>query len=589
MSGRAAPPASGARLAALVLEGYLYILLVIGVFLATLAFIGWGVVTRRPLVALVGFLIGLPVVRAVTAAVRALAVPPVVMDGLEVSPAEAPALHAMVDEVRRRIRSPHVRRIVVGPAVNATAMQHPRLLLFRPRNDLHLGLPLLVSLTSDQLRAVVAHEMGHFSRAHGRFTAWVYRTRMSWLRMVHALHTRGTAPMFVYWLARRYVPRLDAMSLSVARQQEFLADRCAADAVGTRVAADALVAIELLSRFHDEVFWPALRDRLEGDPESVRPYRAIAAELRGWNPGPSGWLEEALARGPQPDGTHPSLVERLQALGEAPRVPPPAGDRAGDVYLGDRLPGLAARLDEDWVARYGDAWRSRSADLLAARERLAELRALADRSVAERVEEGKLVERLEGSTAAEPLYRSAHLAGSAAAGLELGRLLLDRGDEEGVAVVEAAMQADDTLVVAGCDLLIPFHLSRGRLHDAERCRTRASRHAMQRRLAAEERDAVTPVDRLVPHGLAERELAGVREGLSRRPEVSGAWLARREFRHGQGGEFLLGVVLRSRAESTDLDGVAGALPGAARLLRLEAAHPDVRRRMQAMPGACVYP
>jgi Zn-dependent protease with chaperone function len=578
------------RLVALVLEGYLYILLVLGLFVGSGAFLVWGIAGRRPLIGLVGLLVGVPVLLATVAAFRALRLESSSLDGIELERSEAPALYAMVEELRRRIRAPRIDRIVIGASVNATALQVHRVLLFSPRNVLRLGYPLLVALPPEHLRAVVAHEVGHFSRAHGRFAAWVYGTRLAWVRLVQTLHARGNAPIWVYWINRFYLPRLDMTARAVSRSQEFTADRFAADVVGPRVAADALVAIDLLSRHHDDVFWPALEERLEGDPERIRPYATIAAELSRWAPRDGTWVEEALRQAVDESDTHPTLARRLEALGQPARIPPPPERSAGEVYLGDRLAGLTQRLDEDWARRHGEAWRSRHEEVRGDRERLAALRALDAPTAAERFEHGEVIERLEGADAALPLYRAAAEAGSAAARLEAGRVLLDREEAEGVALVESAMAADEALVPKGCDLLVRFHLEKRRLHEAERCRTRARRYAMRETLAAEERRAVTPLDRLVAHGLAEPELSAVRTGLARHPAVEKAWLARREFRHSRGDELVLAVMVREAGDAEELDRAAGsAVPGGARVVRVERAHPEVRRRLEELPGAAVYP
>ena len=578
------------RLAALVLEGYLYILLVLGMFVGSVGFFVWGIATRRPVVGLAGLLVGLPMLLATRAALRALALGGSPLDGLEVTPAEAPALYAMVEELRRRVRAPRVERIVVGTAVNATAMQIHRILLFWPRNVLRLGFPLLVALSPDHLRAVVAHELGHFSRAHGRFAAWVYSTRMAWVRLVHTLHSRGHAPIWVYWLNRFYLPRLDAIARTVSRRQELTADRFAAEAAGARAAGEALLLIDLLSRYHDEVFWPRLEERLEREPESVRPYATIAAELHRWTPREAGWIDEALHRTAEAEDTHPRLAQRLEALGVSAGLPAAPDRSAGELYLGPALATLIDRLDEDWARRHGEGWRERHEEVRSERDRLAVLRSLDAPSADERFELAALVEQVDGTEAALPLYRIAAEANCPPARLEAGRILLGRGDEEGVALIEAAMGEDEALVSRGCDLLVPYYLDRRRLHEAERYRTRASRHAMRETLAAEERRDVTPLDRLVGHGLGEADVSGVRAGLAGHPGVVKAWLARREFRHASGGELVLALMVRSAADGEAIDRAAGALvPGGARVVRVERTHPEVRRRLEALPGAAVYP
>ncbi|HYC32214.1 MAG TPA: M48 family metalloprotease, partial [Gemmatimonadales bacterium] len=386
-----------------------------------------------------------------------------------------------------------------------------------------------------------------------------------------------------------YLPRLDAMASTVSRRQELTADRFAADVVGARAAADALLTIDLLSRYHDEVFRPALVERLERDPGGVRPYAEVAEELHRWAPRDERWVEEALHRAAGED-THPGLAQRLEALGAPPRLPPAPDRSAGEVYLGERLSVLTGQLDEEWDRRHGEQWRARHEEVGADRDRLAALRSLESPSAGERLELAELVERIEGTDAALPLYRSAADAGSAAARLEAGRLLLDLDDEEGVRLIEAAMATDESLVSRGCDLLAPYLDDRGRLHEAERCRTRASRHGMRERLAADERREVTPLDRIVAHGLAEANVSAVRAGLARHPEVAKAWLARREFRHAPGDELLLAVLCRGPAMDDELPRAASAMvPGGARVVWVEQAHPEVRRRLEALPGAAVYP
>ncbi|MBV8540196.1 MAG: M48 family metalloprotease [Pseudonocardiales bacterium] len=52
-----------------------------------------------------------------------------------------------------------------------------RRLLRSPRRSWHLstGVPLLVGLTTEQLRAVLCHELAHYARRHAFFSAMAYR------------------------------------------------------------------------------------------------------------------------------------------------------------------------------------------------------------------------------------------------------------------------------------------------------------------------------------------------------------------------------------------------------------------------------
>ena len=118
---------------------------------------------------------------------------------------------------------------------------------------------MLTTLSTAELRAVIAHELAHFSSAHDAFAAWVYRTRRSWFALRASLDRRLATPVYVYWLIRWYVPRLNAASAEVARRHELVADRVAAKVAGSRAAADALVVVESGARFAHDTHWPAIQ------------------------------------------------------------------------------------------------------------------------------------------------------------------------------------------------------------------------------------------------------------------------------------------------------------------------------------------
>jgi len=42
-----------------------------------------------------------------------------------------------------------------------------------PRNYLLIGLPLMKTLSVDQFEAVLAHELGHVARGHGKVSNWI--------------------------------------------------------------------------------------------------------------------------------------------------------------------------------------------------------------------------------------------------------------------------------------------------------------------------------------------------------------------------------------------------------------------------------
>jgi hypothetical protein len=140
------------------------------------------------------------------------------------------------------------------------------------------------------------------------------------------------------------------------------------------------------------------------------------------------------------------------------------------------------------------------------------------------------------------------------ASLAAGRILLERGDPEGAALAEAAMQADPALDAEACDLLARHYRDQGRLVDAERYRARSTRLATQSALARTERSMVTALDQLAPHELDLERLARLVAALRSNSRVAQAFLARKRLRHSGESLFVLGIVPvgEGAAEARDL-------------------------------------
>ena len=94
---------------------------------------------------------------------------------------------------------PKVHEVLLTHDFNAAIAQVPRLGLFGfHKNYLILGLPLMMALSLDQFRAVLAHEFGHLSGAHGRFGSWIYRIRRSWYQLMANLEHQQHWGAFIF-------------------------------------------------------------------------------------------------------------------------------------------------------------------------------------------------------------------------------------------------------------------------------------------------------------------------------------------------------------------------------------------------------
>ena len=107
--------------------------------------------------------------------------------------------------------------------------------------------------------ATVAHEYGHLCGDHGKMGAWIYRQRRTLLALyeqVEDMSESSWAHELMYNVLRRFMPRYDAYTFVLSRQQEYEADKTASEIAGAKHNATGLIRDELLARWIGENFWP---------------------------------------------------------------------------------------------------------------------------------------------------------------------------------------------------------------------------------------------------------------------------------------------------------------------------------------------
>jgi Zn-dependent protease with chaperone function len=397
-------------------------------------------------------------------------------EGVPLDPREHAALARLVEEARASLLAPRVHRMLLTGHLNAGMVQVPRLgVLGWPRNYLLLGLPLLDALTVDEVRAVVAHELGHLSNADGALGGWIYRTRAAWSQLGASLSNKRHVGMAVMrWFFRWYQPYFDAYSFVAARAQERRADAWSASFAGPRAAADALARMRAVELALTNRYWPAIYRLAVASPEPVgRPFTTMVEALDGLMVAreAEASLVLALASATTDSDTHPCLRERLEALGEGPRLPPPARPTASEVLLGPARESLAARLDADWARSVQKSWTDRFESMQRTAKRLARIDAEggpSNRDPRKALELAYLRQELHGPEAALPFYRAAFDAhpGEAPLRFALARVLLELNREEGLELVRPLFDAPREAVAAAHYLACEYFRRRGEGEEA---------------------------------------------------------------------------------------------------------------------------
>lgn len=518
--------------------GYLWVLMCL---LLAVAVIGWALGPlwqggRLQVGRVWALLVGLGLLWAT---LRALWVRFDAPDGVRLQPGDAPGLFEALDRIRRKIDGPPIHAVYLDDQFNASIRQTPRYgLLGGAVNCVSVGLPLLMALERHRILAVLAHEYGHLRGGHGRLSAWIYRTRLSWMRLDESLQrNEGVAAWASQAFFRWYFPRFAARTFALARQDEYEADRISARLLGPAVAAAALTEIAIKAQWYARVFWPGHWARAASESTVAGPYAALGdAFVRP--PAPEfarAALRTALREVSDGYDTHPVLRDRLEALDQKPALP--RWSRACALELLADPDTWVAHFDGAWRRSHLDDWRQHHASLGRMRDRIAVLAGSAGRhNVNEMVEWADLERRFDPDAQVRDRYERALRLTPGHAGALRGLVQILP-----VAERTAALVLLETLHVADAasrwwaarhavDLL--ENPEAGPYDDA------ALKHWRARRKDAEEAERrawqeivdLPFFSQIARHDLSEFELGELRTDLARCKPVSRAWLVRKNLR-----------------------------------------------------------
>jgi len=107
--------------------------------------------------------------------------------GPELARPDAPELFRLMDELAAAARQAPPAHVYLVPEVNAFVSQRGGVLGFGSRRIMGVGLPLLQLLDVTELRAVLAHELGHFHGGDTRVGPFIYQTYAAVARTVENL------------------------------------------------------------------------------------------------------------------------------------------------------------------------------------------------------------------------------------------------------------------------------------------------------------------------------------------------------------------------------------------------------------------
>ena len=448
----------------------------------------------------------------------------------EIFRADFPELFATIDELRVRLNAPQIHHVVINSDHNAAIYQAPRLgWLGWYQNYLILGLPLLQSLSPEQFKSTLAHELGHLSGNDSKFAGWIYRVQYMWGQLTHDNNL-----FILQWFFRWYEPLIKAYSFVLVRDREYAADALAQRMTSQEVTASDLIQTYIYQYYLQECFNSQLdkqsRDR-ETPPENVVT-QMLAALRQPLDPQSAKvWLGFALGEATDTDDTHPCLSDRLAAVGyPIPEswTPEPISITAAEWYFGDSLADLAVELDAQWYKSHQAEWLKQHQKIQCQLAHLNTLNLQATNhqlTLNEAVIQAELTTNLFGDIKSLPLWYEilAREPNHPQTNYQVGRILVNRGHQSGCVYLEQAIALDADLVIPSCEQLYRFYLHQGDPISAEIYLDWRQSHLPKQWRSKLERQ-VKETDKFITHNLAPDRIAEIQQKLEQYPIIDRAYL-----------------------------------------------------------------
>jgi tetratricopeptide (TPR) repeat protein len=403
--------------------------------------------------------------------IRAMMIRSRMPEGVVLKREDAPALFATLDDLKERMQAPEIHTVILDENFNASVMQYSRFGLFgKKQNILVIGFPLLLSLSPEQMKSVLAHELGHVSKADTSIGAWIYRVNRTWGRLLEDLEKdesekfgRMIFKPFFKW----YYPRFSALSFVMRRRQEYVADSFAARMTTPKIAGEALIQVHVKGEWYTEKFLSETVVEKVWESGSVPRlfslYREKVKELSREEQ--EEILKACLEQETDLTDTHPCLRERLAALGVEPVLPEPVERTAAEAYL-PHADQWTEGFDHVWNELYGGNLQEAVDSAKEMEEEFQRLREKENKTPREYALLAQMVLKREGTDAALEVCREAvqQYPDSEELGIAhaiLGQHLLQNGqEEEAIRHIEKSVELDWELRERGLLFLESWYMER---------------------------------------------------------------------------------------------------------------------------------
>lgn len=456
-------------------------------------------------------------------------------EGILLKEKNAPELYQLIKGIRKSTKCPKIHYIMLNYDFNAFISERPSIGTFGWfRRYLVIGLPLFITLNEAELKAVIAHECGHLSKSHGKSGLKIYRAKTLWESISKELIKDGDHGGFlVNKFIKRYIPALNSLYFSIIKNQEFQADKIALSVVDKQTFADSLVKLSLYNYLAESSFWPEIKRLNHEMPEPVEDLFLRMEDILA-KPIPrevsTSYIDGIMAYRSLPCSTHPSYIERIEALGaEVPTISEITNTSLRSIFKKSGSE-ILTTCNKNWYDAALGRWKEYYDHMSSMKNRLDELEKkenTEELTVDDMLERAFLMEEVVGIDSALDDFKlvKEKYPDNLASDYNIGRLLTYRGEEAGVEILRKIMEKDYQAIPDCSFHIMNYFLYKNDRESASSYYYHAVKFMETNEDVKNERNSIRLSDKFLPHDLSNESIERIRGILLKYKQIKKAYVA----------------------------------------------------------------
>ncbi|GEL11753.1 Zn-dependent protease with chaperone function [Flavobacterium glycines] len=195
---------------------------------------------------------------------------------VEIKEENEPKLFEFITEIVNEVGTNFPKKIYLSADVNASVFYDSNFwsLFFPVKKNLNIGLGLVNTITKQELKAILAHEFGHFSQKSMKVGSYVYYVNQIIFNMLYendsfdkTIQKWGNSNNYfsifliisvkiieaIQWILKKMYGLININYLALSREMEFHADEVAANVAGIHPLQESLLRMDLVDSAYNSV------------------------------------------------------------------------------------------------------------------------------------------------------------------------------------------------------------------------------------------------------------------------------------------------------------------------------------------------